>query len=247
MQVKRTLTFNAAGASLRYGRKGQGDPLILIHGLSGSGRWWKYNISALSESYEVVVVDLAGFGQARHQKVVEVNQYAQLIALFIDELKLEHVKLIGHSMGGHIAVHVAALRSEKIDHMVLACASGLVQGHPGPLALQLPRAMLIGKPSFIPRILADSARAGWPNVWRAASLLLQDSIDELLPYIRAKTLVVWGGQDVLLPTTLGQTIANTIPGARYYEYPKAGHVVMVDEAFQFNKLVLDFFAERDLD
>jgi len=239
-RVLRSLEFRSGGATLRYDSAGQGTPIVLIHGLSGSGRWWRRNVPALSASHRVYVLDLAGYGQAYRQRSLGVRDAAELIAAWLDHLDLRQVALVGHSLGGHIAVHVAARRPERVSHLVLACASGLLRGTPYRMALQLPRAAVTGRVTFMPRILADTVRAGPLNLWRSATDLLRDSVQEVLPSLGARTLVVWGARDALVPPSIGRTLAAAIPGARYEEIPRAGHVVMVDAPERFNALVLAF-------
>ncbi|WP_156103443.1 alpha/beta fold hydrolase [Deinococcus sp. YIM 77859] len=236
----RSLLFRSGGAALGYDVTGQGEPIVLVHGLSGSSRWWRRNVPALSATHRVYVLDLTGYGAARRQRALGVRAAAALIAAWLDHLELRHVTLIGHSMGGHICMHVAALRPERVDNLVLACASGLLKGSPYRLALHLPRAALMGRVTFVPRILADAARSGPFNLWRSATDLLKDSVQDLLPQLSARTLVVWGARDALVPAPLGRALAAAIPGARYEEIPRAGHVVMVDAPERFNALVLDF-------
>lgn len=239
----RALQFRSGGATLRYDATGHGDPIVLIHGLSGSGRWWQRNLPALSERHRVYVLDLAGSGQGWRQRALGVRAAADLIAAWLDHLDLRRVTLIGHSLGGHIATHVAARRPERVSHLVLACASGLLRGNLYRVALQLPRAAVSGRVTFVPRVLADAARAGPLNLWRSTNDLLRDSVQDLLPDLTARTLVIWGGRDPLVPPAIGRTLAAAIPGARYAEIPRAGHVVMVDAPAQFNALVLDFLQE----
>ncbi len=239
----RALQFRSGGATLRYDATGHGDPIVLIHGLSGSGRWWRDNVPALAESHRVYVLDLAGSGQGWRQPSLGVRAAADLIAAWLDHLELRRVTLIGHSLGGHIATHVAARRPERVSHLVLACASGLLRTNLYRVALRLPRAALSGRMTFVPRVLADAARAGPLNLWRSTTDLLKDSVQDLLPDLTARTLVIWGGRDALVPPAIGRTLAAAIPGARYAEIPRAGHVVMVDAPAQFNTLVLDFLRE----
>ncbi|EYB67697.1 alpha/beta hydrolase [Deinococcus phoenicis] len=239
----RSLEFRSRGATLRYDQTGQGDPIVLVHGLSGSGRWWRRNIPALSAAHRVYVLDLAGYGQAYRQRALGVRDAATLIAAWMDSLDLRRVTLIGHSLGGHISMHVAALRPGRVQNLVLACASGLLRGSLYRVALNLPRAALTGRLTFVPRILADAARSGPRNLWRSTTDLLKDSVQELLPQLTARTLVIWGGRDALVPPALGRALAQAIPGARYEEIPRAGHVVMVDAPARFNALVLDFLRE----
>ncbi|WP_278912724.1 alpha/beta fold hydrolase [Deinococcus wulumuqiensis] len=238
--------YREGASALRYRVAGaSGDPVVLIHGLSGSWRWWRGQVPLLSARHRVYVIDLTGYGHhlAWRQRSLGVREDAALIARWLDAERLEHVTLIGHSMGGHIALHVAALAPGRVDRLVLACASGLLREHPVRAALHLPRAALTGRPSFLPVILADSARAGLPNLWRSVSRLLRDSVLDLLPEIRARTLVVWGARDALIPAALGRQLAASIPGAQYVELPRAGHVVMVDDPAGFNRAVLDFLAQ----
>ncbi|THF68676.1 alpha/beta fold hydrolase [Deinococcus sp. Arct2-2] len=239
----RSLQFRHGLATLRYDAAGNGEPVVLIHGLSGSGRWWRHNVPVFSQSHRVFVLDLAGYGGARRQRSLGVREDAALIAAWLDNQNLHDVTLIGHSMGGHIALHVAALRPVRVKNLVLACASGLLDGHPVRVALKLPRAVVTGRKSFVPRILLDAARAGLPNMWRSTVHLLGDNILDVLPGLNVRTLVIWGARDALVPVRLGRALAAAIPGARYEEIAGAGHVVMVDAPEWFNSLVLDFLRE----
>lgn len=236
----RALQFRAMGATLHYEVVGQGTPLVLVHGLSGSSYWWKRNVPALSARHTVYVLDLAGYGLSARQRALGIKDAAELLVRWLDFLGLEEAALVGHSMGGQICVHVAALRPKRVRYLVLVCASGLLRGSAYRMALQLPRAALAGRVGFVPRILWDSVRAGPRNIWHSGVDLLKDSVQDLLPTLTARTLVIWGAQDPLVPPSLGLALASAIPGASYVEIPYAGHVVMVDAPESFNAHVLNF-------
>lgn len=239
----RAQTYRAGGARLSYHVTGEGDPIVLVHGLSGSGRWWRRNVPALAVSHRVYVIDLVGYGRAYRQRALGVRGAAALIADWMDDLGMERVTLIGHSMGGHICTHVAALRPARVRHLVLACASGLLAEPLYRVALKLPRAAVTGRLTFMPRVFADAVRAGPINMWKSTTDLLGDHVGDLLPTLTARTLVIWGARDALVPARIGRALAAAIPGARYEELPRAGHVVMVDAPERFNALVLDFLAQ----
>ncbi|MFC6590966.1 alpha/beta fold hydrolase [Deinococcus lacus] len=185
--------FTFQGATLRYRVLGDGPPLVLIHGLSGSSRWWRRNLAALSQEHRVYVLDLAGYGSAaRLQRSLGVRDAATLIAAWLESAELREVTLVGHSMGGQIATHVATVARPRVRALVLACASGLLEGNFYSNARNLPRAMMTGRPSFIPVIMADALRAGPVNMVRNTLDLLSDSVAELLPELDLPTLVVWG-------------------------------------------------------
>lgn len=217
-----------------------GSPIILIHGLSGSARWWRYNVRALSREHDVYLLDLAGYGGAWRQRAPGVQDIAHLVLHWLEARDLRDVTLIGHSMGGQISVHVAALAGDRVRNLVLACASGLLKMDVLRAALNLPRAGLVGRPSFMPFLIADAVRAGPRNLWSSSRDLLKDSVEDLLPSLRARTLVVWGTRDPLVSVSLGRHLARAIPGAIFHEFPRAGHVVMVDAPREFNELILAF-------
>lgn len=226
-----------------YRQSGQGAPLVLLHGLSGSRRWWRSNMTALEAVRRVYVVELVGYGSARHQRSLGVRAAARLLAQWMDALDLRGADLIGHSMGGQIALWLTVLRPERVRRLVLACASGLLRKKWWQVALKLPGAMRRGNLRFVPTILADGVRAGLPNLLRSSRDLLREDISELLPQVAAPTLVIWGERDVLVPPALGRMLAQSIAGASFVSLPRAGHVVMVDAPAEFNRLVVDFLQQ----
>ncbi len=234
MRTSGTLTFSHEGHSLRYFQRGSGPPVVLLHGLSGSARWWRYNAPAFAAQYTVYTLELVGG--------MSVQEGAALVVAWLEAQDLQGAALIGHSMGGHMSLRVAA-HSPRITRLVLACATGLLSGEWWQRALCLPRAGLVGRPRFLPTIVGDSLRTGWPNLYRSVRDLLRDDVTSILPDIWQPTLVIWGSRDPLVPPALGELLASSIPHSNYVLLV-AGHVVMVDQPAAFNSAVLDFLAEH---
>lgn len=235
--------FEFDGATLHISSEGRGSPVILVHGLSGSGQWWRHNTPVFAHQYGVHVIDLAGYGRARRQKALGVRAAARVIAAWLEHAGLENVTLIGHSMGGHISLHVAALAPQRVTRLILASASGLLRRRFRESVLALPQALVVGRKRFLTQILGDAWRAGPRNLLISSRDLLRDSVIDILPLITVPTLIIWGARDVLVPLTIGEMLVEMIEGSRLVVIPGAGHVVMVDAATTFNRLVLDFLAE----
>lgn len=230
---------------LMYREYGSGPPLVLIHGLSGSGSWWKRNIPALSPHFHVHVVELVGYGHNRAWRPVRIEKNADCLAEFIAGIPTGRAHVIGHSMGGQISTHLAAQHPERVNRLVLAGASGLVGSDIVRMALRLPSAARYSRFDFAPTLTFDALRAGPVNLLLSALDLLSNDVTEALKSIVAPTLLVWGANDKLVPVSVGQVVQQAIHGARLEVINHAGHVLMWDQPDEFNRIVLDFLLAPD--
>ncbi len=106
-------------------RKGD-ETVVLIHGLSSNLSFWRENISALSEKYRVIAVDLPGYGKSNKNSVpCTMAFYADFLNRFLDALRLKKVNMIGQSMGGQIAITFALTYPERLHRLVLAAPAGV--------------------------------------------------------------------------------------------------------------------------
>ncbi|MER3555709.1 MAG: alpha/beta hydrolase [Meiothermus sp.] len=228
---------------LFYTEQGSGPPVILIHGLSGSRLWWRRNVPVLAREFRVYTVDLVGFGRSWRQSILPFAESAALLASWMQELELKEPRLVGHSMGAHTALYVAAVLKEQIGALVLVAASTLVHGEWWRMATRLPLAGVNGALDFLPTLVFDALRAGPLNLYRATQAILHDDPTQLLAEVTAPTLLVWGERDVLVPGTLGEQMRAGIIGSRLEVIGGAGHNVMYDRAAEFNRLVLPFLRD----
>jgi pimeloyl-ACP methyl ester carboxylesterase len=107
---------------------GDGDPVVLVHGLGGQWQNWLENIPRLAESRRVVAMDLPGCGCTPEQPDdvdVTITQYARWVNELCDQLGLGKIDLIGNSMGGYIAAEVAIQFPERVSRLVLVSAAGI--------------------------------------------------------------------------------------------------------------------------
>ena len=221
---------------------GEGPAVVLIHGLSGSGRWWTYNVPTLAQRYRVYNVDLIGFGRSRGQRLV-LRDAASWLTEWLHVAGIERAHLVGHSMGGYIATGVAATAPELVRRLVLVDALVLPMG-PGLVrhALDLAKAMRFVSLSFLPVLVGDALRAGPSTMWRATRDVLSADLSSWLDAVQAETLVIWGEKDSLLGTELGRQLALRLARARFVCVEGAGHNPMWDRPQRFNELLLDFLA-----
>lgn len=120
------------GLTLSYIDEGEGDPIILVHGLASNAGFWRYNIEALSRHYRVIAIDLPGYGKSsKGDYPYGMAWYASVIADFIAEMNLENVTYTGHSMGGQIGITLSLNHPESITKLILAAPAGIEAFTPG--------------------------------------------------------------------------------------------------------------------
>ena len=218
-----------------------GPPLVLLHGLAGSGAWWKRNLPALSGAFRVTAVDLPGFGSSHPDARLILDELPAQLDALLDELGIERAHVMGHSMGGLVAGGLAADHPERVDRLVLVDA-GFLSLDPtwrhrvsGPL-----KTLPWTSPTILPTLLRDVARAGPVRMARATAELMREDWRHKLPSITAPTLVVWGEHDRVCNPRIGQQIAATVPDARLVIIPGAGHNPMWEKPAAFDREVLGF-------
>jgi len=234
---------------VHYEYFGRGRPLVFIHGWLGSWRYWVNSMDALSGSYRVYALDLWGFGdsdKSREQYTLE--SYVQLLHAFVRELGIvAPIPLVGHALGGAVAVSFALEHREAVDRIMTVSL---------PLSgSAINRRMLAGGGSFLDRVLGRTATAGYEDVEREAGRTAPGAVDQsvesvirtpLQPRIQeldVPHLAVYGEQDsVVNPPS--PHLLNGSQKVRLLMMPECRHFPMLDRSSQFNRLLLDFLETK---
>lgn len=221
------------------------EQLVLLHGLSGSSRWWVRNLSALSQQRRVLVPDVIGFGRTRCPgPIPSIERLAAIFDEWLDRSGVECTDLVGHSMGGQIAVHIAARFPHRVRRLVLVDSAGLFPALPARTAARFAAEVLPparwGDPTFLPTIVRDGLRAGPRSIIRSIAHIVADNVGPLLSEIAAPTLVLWGAGDTIIPVAHAEEFRARIPNAEMLVLPEAAHNPMVDQPAEFNRIVARF-------
>lgn len=221
----RPLAFDAAG---------DGAPLVLLHGLSGSRRWWTRNVPVLSRDFRTYSVDLPGFGESRAVLWTRLQGTAERLVEWMADEGLERVSIAGHSMGGAIAAMIAAAYPERVDRLVLVDAAIRPYGAPfAPRAADIVRSIDPGR-GMTGLVTRDFLRSHPASMALATADLVRVDWGVHLRRIAAPTLVIWGERDIITPLSLGHAITASIPDARLVMVPNAGHTPMWEQPEVFN-------------
>jgi pimeloyl-ACP methyl ester carboxylesterase len=230
------------GTPVRYGVIGEGKPILLIHGLSGSMLWWRRNTAALAKHYRVYLVDLPGFGSmARTSKHLTLLKVAPWLHKWMIAVGIRQAHLVGHSMGGYVCLWLAAHHPDLVSRIILISPAILPQGrsvfeYVVPLLISA-RSL---RPHFFPILVYDALRAGPALLFRTACDLMAVDVREEISMISAPTLLVWGEYDSLVPLTIGALLRQELRHVHLLLLRNAGHVSMFDQAETFNAAALAF-------
>jgi pimeloyl-ACP methyl ester carboxylesterase len=248
------------GARIHYETFGEKGPVIvLIQGLGLSSTFWfdlPQRLVAATPPYRVVVLDNRGVGRSdRPRGVYRMDQMADDVAAVLDAAKIERAYVVGISMGGMIAQHVALRHPKRVEGLVLmATTPGLPHGRPpSPRALAtlltLPLARKRDAGIALSRILlpkrhqarAREIMARWPAALAAEptrplsffaqfGAVLRHSTGFRLRRIQCPTVVVTGADDILVPPVNSRVLAKKIRGATLEVLPDVAHgIPLMDE------------------
>ena len=112
------------GVRVRYVRAGSGPPVLLIHGLASSIYTWSEVLPALSREHEVVALDLPGFGGSDQPADLSGQAYLGVVRQLLDRLQIARATIVGHSLGGAVAVMLAAEHPERVERLALLAPAG---------------------------------------------------------------------------------------------------------------------------
>jgi pimeloyl-ACP methyl ester carboxylesterase len=236
------------------GKREEGkDSLVFIHGAGGNQTFWRNQVDYFKRTFNCYIMELPGHGAAPGPGVQEIKGYALWIKGALDELKLSRPFVIGHSMGGAIAMELAVRFPALPKGLVLVSTGarlrtvpdildGIKQAFPETVKLICERSFAQDAPAEMKQATAAEMMKNSPDVLHGDfSACDRFDIMEQVQTINKPTLVICGDQDILTPIKYSRFLADTIAGARLEIIKGAGHLVMLERAEEFNKKLEDFF------
>lgn len=226
------------GHTVRHRVLGTGEPLVLVHGLAGSWRWWEPVFDTLAERRQLHVIDLPhlhrGWGVAR---------VSAWLAAWLDAAGIGPADVAAHSLGGLFAAELAATEPQRVRRLVLIAPAGIPNRAGLPVqALSLARALyhLRGR---LPMIGADVVRSGPLSLTHGVVFVLQRDLRPELPAVQSPTLLVWGDYDSLVPARLAEEWERLLPHARLLRL-RCGHAPMLERPRELGAAMLAFLDEK---
>jgi pimeloyl-ACP methyl ester carboxylesterase len=251
---QQTVTINGVDTVVQSA--GEGEPLVYLH---GAGTVTGFDaLLPLAERFKLIVPFHPGFGPSADDPAIDdVHDYRRHYLDLLDELGVDELSLVGHSMGGWIGATFAADHPQRVRRLVLAAPFGLkVDEHPTLDFLSVPGEELPGyltadlsifEPHVpmppTPEFLADRYR----ETTSAARLMWERPYDLKLPRwlhrVTMPTLILWGDADALIPAGQAPVWADLIAGSEIRVLPGVGHLLF-DESSEAVGAVADFVGEE---
>jgi len=251
------------GQRMRYLKRGEGGlPAVLIHGFGGDLNNWLFNHETLSQRGAVYAIDLPGHGASSKQVASpSLDGLVATLEGFLNAVTLPKAHLIGHSMGGGIAVQFALAHPERVSSLVLIATTGLgleinadyIEGFSGALRvkdLKPHLEALYVNPKSITRKMIDEVLKtkrldGVEQALRGIAAQLfpggrQSSVQrDRLAELKMPVLVIWGAEDRIVPSSHARGLPANITSE---VIPSSGHMVHMEAATEVNRLIDSFWS-----
>lgn len=260
------LFTEVGGLRVRYADRGFGDSVVLLlHGFGGDLDNWMFNLDSLAEKHRLLALDLPGHGQSVKTNVdPSLSGMATFVRKFLDVLSVSSVHVVGHSMGGAIAMQLASDSPETVKSLGLICSAGL-----GP---DINSDYLRG---FVEAQSQQELKLVLQQLFADESLVNLQLVNDLLNYKRIDgveatlnalsetlisageqtfltdnivasgipVLVIWGKQDRIIPVSHAQNYSAAGGSCVEVEiFDSAGHMVQMEKAYEVNRSLLNFLA-----
>lgn len=262
--IRRETTY-ARNIQTSFLHAGSGRYVVLIHGGGSGAIAWQPVIQSLSGHFHVIAPDVVGYGEsAKPHASYDRSFFCRWLSNFLDALSLEQVDLVGHSLGGAIAIQFALDHPERVARLVLVNSGAIrfyfpftpfvygmwLYSFPSIKASWHLHNSLIYQREQVNQTLVEYAaeicrkpggkRAYWLGCWKA----LVPFTTSQLQSICQPTLIVWGAYDRVFPVEHSRAAQVCIPNAILEIIPDAGHIPFYDTPEIFNRLLQNFLGSE---
>ena len=243
-------TFAVNGVDLCVDIKGDGEPLVLLHGGGGASQNWSLIFDAPPPGFCTIAPDLRGHGRSTNPSgAFSIRQCALDVLALLDGLDVDRFKAIGVSLGAKTLLHVATMQPARVEAMVIASATPYFPPQARSAMAQLTVESRTPQEWSQMRAWHVHGDAQIEAVWRAMRGLKDSYTDmnftpPLLSTISARTLVVHGDRDPLYPVELAVEMYRAIPRASLWIVPGGGHgPIFGAQSAPFRSAALAFLRE----
>ena len=258
---------NVDGLSIHYDQRGEGPDIVLLHGIGGNTKLWRYQLEGLSGGFRVTAWDAPGYGGSEDPDANDWTMagYAERLAGFLDALGIERAHILGQSWGGVLAQEFYRSYPERFISLVLSdtYAGGGAQPAgeqdsalqarlraldtmtPAEMARQRVHALLMPDApqelvAEVESVLAEIHPAGYRM---AAIALANANTLDVQPAIAVPTLITAGDSDAIVPPERAREMQATIPESQLVVIENAGHLPCVERPEIYNDAIREFLDE----
>jgi 2-hydroxy-6-oxonona-2,4-dienedioate hydrolase len=236
----------------KFVEEGQGEPLVLLHGLFGA----LSNFSGLIEyfrNHNKVVVPMLPLLELDllHTTVGGLQKF---VHKFLEYKDYKNVHLLGNSLGGHVAIVYVLKHPERIKSLILTGSSGLFENGMGDTYpkrgdyeyIRKKTELTFHDPAIATKQLVDEVYEIVNNRLKAIKIIslaksaIRNNLGEELNQIKQPTLLVWGNNDTITPPFVGREFQRLIPNSELHFIDKCGHAPMMEVPDEFNKILHQF-------
>jgi 3-oxoadipate enol-lactonase len=244
------ITLN--GIKLNYIEKGEGFPLILIHGLSDDLKLWNHLIFELAGDYRAIALDLRGHGNSSKPDIpYSIEQFGRDLYCLLVKLNIEKAHFIGFSMGGAVAQEFVINYPEMVSSLVLISSFSYADCNLTNALLKLKESLVEGgfaaffdeiiplilTPKFIKENQAELRHVRGEKIRTESKQALINTIDACIEFdlkdkismISKPTLIISGKEDVLTPCELAEQTHRFVEGSRHEIIENTGHNILIPQ------------------
>ena len=239
----------------RFIEVGEGEPLLLLHGLFGALSNFKDLIEFFRHHYKVVVPILPLFElDILHTSVGGLQKF---VYRFVEARNYRSIHLLGNSLGGHVGLLYVLRHPERIRSLTLTGSSGLFENGMGDTYpkrgdyeyIRKKTELTFYDPATASKELVDevyeivNSRMKVIKIIALAKSAIRNNLGEELSHIRKPTLLVWGNNDSITPPFVGREFNRLIPNSELYFIDKCGHAPMMEAPEEFNRILFKFLTK----
>ena len=241
---------------VHYEALGRGKPLLFLHDWLGSWRYWVPSMIELSSSYRAYALDFWGFGDSdKLETRYSIADYVQQLELFIEQMGIPSLPLVGHGLGGVVALRFAALHPELVSQ-VMAVNVPFSQAHLGRALVSFsaddggepPAVRILGrKLDEYEEVRLEARKTAPVAVARTVHSFIHDvgELDLLLEELDMPVMLVYGAQNNLVQMPSREIEEELDDNVAIFVLPESAHYPMLEETSKFDRLLLDFLLHKD--
>jgi len=247
------------GGKYSYYEKGEGTPIVILHGLMGGLSNFDGVAQHFSEKgYKIVIPELPIYTQSLLK--TNLKAFAKFVKDFITYKGFDRVILLGNSLGGHIALYHTKMSPEKVAGLVITGSSGLYESAMGDSYPKRGDYEYIKKkaqdvfynPEVATKEIVDEVfavvndRIKVIKTITIAKSAIRHNMAKDLPKMHVKTCIIWGKNDNVTPPDVAEEFHKLMPNSSLYWIEKCGHAAMMEHPEEFNRLLESWLKKENL-